>query len=79
MSTDETGNPSPPSRADWIDMADSILNATRTAYAVTHMRDWDFDKLGPGGKADALAAIKSANAFYLSMARLTADALALAE
>jgi hypothetical protein len=60
-------------------MADSILVATRLAYAVTHMRDWDFDRLGSHCKADALAAIRSANAFYLSMARLTADALALAE
>jgi hypothetical protein len=67
----------PPSLEEWAHMAETVLVATQMAYAIAYVGE--FDDLSGDCKAEVLAAIRNANSFYLAMANVTADALAVAE
>jgi hypothetical protein len=67
----------PPTPAEWIEMAKSVLMWTRIAYALGHS---DRDRISPLDDADKVQlrdAIQNANNFYLAMARTTGDVLML--
>jgi hypothetical protein len=67
----------PPSLEEWSHLGDTVLVATHMAYAIAYLGE--FDNLPADCKAEVLAALRNANAFYLAMATVTADALAVAE